>query len=295
MMHQWPDEGPKTWQEATYYYELGRYAQAKKRFMRVLANEPTDGTAMYFIASCAFHLEQTEEAEKYAREALRRVSNKEPTFALLGAICMEKKAYVEAEESLLQALAINGCNAGILAQYAYLMLKTGYEKKARQLLEEAHRLAPTDEAVLHYRYFFQRAYGEQSKQEQTLSQYMLIAGNDVDKLMKLGLSALDRQAYRGAREYFWQAYLLDPMNGQLVKVLKELDVLLHPVFWAKRLLLKTGGPAIWCGLLIALFIFAKLEWLAAAAVTGMISALFCIYVWLSPIFYRWTRNIDRRG
>lgn len=294
MMRQWADEAVTIWREATYYYELGRYGKAKARFLQALANQPADGMTMYFIASCAFHLEETEEAEKYVRKSMQHVSNSELTHALLGAICMEQHAYEEAEENLLAVLSMNPHNAGIMAQYAYLMLKTGYEEKARKLLEEALRLEPGDETVLHYLYFFQRAYDEQTGQ--TMSDYMQIAGRDVDKLMKLGLSALDREAYHEARECFAQAFLLDPTNGQLLQVLEEVDMLLHPVYWPNRLLLKTGGSAIWrISLLMCLLVLIELGYDAAAVVVGIVCILFFVYTWFSPYLYTWSCKMGRRG
>lgn len=149
-MEQWPDKERCRWQEAVYYYELGKYAQAREIVRDILARTPSDGMALYYAASCSFHLAQVEEAERFAREAVRHGADKAMSYALLGAICIEQKAYVEAEEWLLAALKAKPGNAGLLAQYAYLMLQTGYEEKAKRLMAEAKHLGPDDETVLHY-------------------------------------------------------------------------------------------------------------------------------------------------
>ncbi|MFD2371129.1 tetratricopeptide repeat protein [Brevibacillus sp. GCM10020057] len=295
-MEHWPDKERCRWQEAVYYYELGKFVQAKEKFRGILARMPSDGMAMYYVASCSFHLAQVDEAERLAREAVLHGADKEMSYALLGAICIEQKAYVEAEEWLLAALSENPNNAGLLAQYAYLMLQTGYEEKAKRLMAEAQRLGHDDETVLHYLYFFQRAYEQTDEQEETIRTCLTAGGNQADKLVKLGLLALDRHSYSAARHYFSRAYQLDPMNEALVQVLERLDQLIHPFSWPERLILRTGGAAVWWGLLmLLLLVLVKLQCHAFIGGTVLLSLLVCGYIWLIPFLYKWMCKKDRRG
>lgn len=295
-MAMWSAKEIVLWQEAVYYYELGKYEQAKRKFLEVLSHEPADEIALYYAASCAFYLEEIEEAETYAKAAVKSGTQKEICFALLGAICIEKKAYVKAEEWLLATLHENPQNAGVMAQYAYLMLQTGYEEKAKHLLAHAQYLGHDDETVLHYQYFFQRAYEQPMEQEETIRSYVRVAGNRVDKLVKLGLLALDKEAYREARAYFTQAYRMNPLDEHLVQVLERLDKLIHPMNWPERILLKTGGPSVWWIMLIlCLYILAKLHWYSSLMAVGIFAILVCGYFWFSPFLYKWTCKMARRG
>lgn len=113
-----PDDFHAVWREALYYYEIGRHEQARAAFLALLPHAPDDGMLLYYLASCAFQLDETDEAERYVREALGNGCDSEMAHLILGAICMRKEAYVEAEECLLHALSLNPQNAGIMAQYA---------------------------------------------------------------------------------------------------------------------------------------------------------------------------------
>ncbi|WNC12741.1 tetratricopeptide repeat protein [Brevibacillus brevis] len=296
MMVCWSDKDLGRWKEALYFYELGKYAKAKSKFLGILAHDPSDGVAKYYLASCAFHLEEMEIAEAFAREAVLCESSKEMTYALLGAICLEREQYVAAEEWLLAALAAQPENAGILAQYAYLMLRTGHEEKARRLLAEAQRLGPGDETVLHYGYVFQRAYAEPCWEGQAIRDVLQLAGNRVDKLVKLGLLALDRGSYAEARDYFLQAYQMEPLNEHLLTALEQLNRLLHPLALPKRLVLKAGGPDLWwISLAFGVLALGKASWQAAIAAAGMLFLLIGGYIWLSPFLYKWSCKMARRG
>jgi tetratricopeptide (TPR) repeat protein len=289
-----PDDFHAAWREALYYYEIGRHEQARAIFLELLPHAPDDGMLLYYLASCAFQLDETDEADRFVREALRTGCDGELAHSLLGAICMRKEAYVEAEECLLHALSLNPQNAGVMAQYAFLMLKTGYEEKARRLMREALRLDPENETVLHYHFFFQRAFDEKAGQEQTIRQYMHVAESDVDKLTKLGLAALDRENYREARECFRQAFLLDPTNRDLLRVLEEVDRVSHPIFFPNRLMQKTGGPVVWwLGFLALMVLLRRMEWYGMAGVTVIAYVLFCVYTWMSPVVYKLFRKMMR--
>ncbi|MEJ8544518.1 tetratricopeptide repeat protein [Brevibacillus borstelensis] len=286
------DENNVAWQEAMHLYQMGRYEQAKEKFMPFLARSQEDGQLLFFVAYCSFKLDQLDEAETFAREALRVGYFGEEVYSLLGIICKAKGAYAEAEEFFLTGLSHNPQDGDLLAQYAYLMLVTGYEEKAKLLMAEAMRIDPESEVVLHYHYHFLRAYDEVEAQQETIRKYNEIAGSDVDKLLKMGLAALDRGHYREARECYRQAYLMDPGNKQLLQAIEEIDEIIHPVFLPNRLLHKTGGPVIWWICFIgALFLCSRLDWNTAGEILAMVYIPFCIYTWVSPLIYRGVRKL----
>ncbi|MCC0564340.1 tetratricopeptide repeat protein [Brevibacillus borstelensis] len=288
------DDNNVAWQEAMHLYHMGRYEQAKEKFMPFLATSQEDGQLLFFVAYCSFKLDQLDEAETFAREALRVGYFGEEVYSLLGIICKAKGAYAEAEEFFLAGLAKNPQDGDLLAQYGYLMLVTGYEEKAKLLMAEAMRVDPESEVVLHYHYHFLRAYDEVEAQQETIRKYNEIAGSDVDKLLKMGLAALDRGNYREARECYRQAYLLDPGNEPLLYAIEEIDEIIHPVFFTNRLMQKTGGPVVWWICFIgAVFLFGKLDWEGAAGVLAMVYVPFCIYTWISPFIYRAVRKWGR--
>lgn len=92
------DDNNVAWQEAMHLYHMGRYEQAKEKFMPFLATSQEDGQLLFFVAYCSFKLDQLDEAETFAREALRVGYFGEEVYSLLGIICKAKGAYAEAEE-----------------------------------------------------------------------------------------------------------------------------------------------------------------------------------------------------
>jgi tetratricopeptide (TPR) repeat protein len=293
-MSDFPEQVHRALQEAEHYFKLERYEQAKEKFLQVLEGSPEDGRTLYRIAFCCFHLHQFEEAHDFCTQALMGGYVQEFTYALLGAIQVSQQEYVEAEDSLLKALSLNPQSAAVIAQYAYLMLRTGHEEKANRLIQEALRIDPQNEVVLHYSFYFQLASGEKEEQQHTIQNYMDSSANEIDKLVKIGISAIHRKNYKEARECFRQAYLLDPTNTSILQQLQTLDRVTHPIFMPNRMIQKIGGPlVVWIAFIVIMFVLSSLHLDVVQTVVGGLYLLFCIYSWCASSIYKVVRKIGK--
>ncbi|WCN37957.1 tetratricopeptide repeat protein [Aneurinibacillus uraniidurans] len=280
-------------QQAYHYYEIGRYQQAKQLFFELLKDNPMDEDVMYCIAYCCFQLDEYETAIHHAERALECGLMSGRAHSLLGALHMHMQQYVEAEEWFLAALMIDPQDAAVLAQYAYLMLITGHEDKGEQLIAEAQRLESNNRIVLHYRYIFESVEGNEKERECVVQQYMEVGESEVDKLLKLADMAIDQENYREARECYRQAFVLDPTNSSVLKMLKQFDRMYHPIFLPIRVMERTGGWIAWSvGFIILMFIgpYIGLDRTIQGWI-GIAYILLCIYTWIAGLLYWIWRKI----
>ncbi|MGE5577098.1 MAG: tetratricopeptide repeat protein [Syntrophothermus sp.] len=266
---------------------MGRFEQAGKKLEQMLADSPNDGHLLYLMAICLYGSDRNEEALASCTEALNNGFSVERCNLLLGRIYVGLKKYVEAEECFLTALRVNPRNAEAIATYGFLMLKTGHDRKAAQLMDEALRLDPDNETVLHYNFYRHLAADKRDEQLQILKRYLQTSDSEVRKLVKIGLSDWFRNDYKSARENFRQAYLLDPTNVDILSILQEVTRQSHILFLPHRLVAKIGGPVVlWMIFITLTVILVRLNLDSVTIAVMLIYLLYVIYSWMAPIVYK---------
>lgn len=280
-------ENEKTLQEVFHYIHMARFGQAMEKLVQPLAESPNDGRLLYLLAICEHGLDRNEEALISCREAFQKGFSAEYCNFLLGKICVELKKLVEAEECFLEALRINPRNAEVIANYGFLMLKTGHDQKGAQLLDEALRLEPDNETVLHYNFYRRLESDKRDEQARILEQYLNSSDSEVRKLVNVGLSDWFAGDYRSARENFRQAFLLDPTNAGILSILREVARQSHILFLPHRLVDKIGGPAVvWVIFVASVLIMGRLGWYIGVAVVVMLYLFYVAYSWAAPVIYK---------
>ncbi len=204
--------------EVTYFYNINRYETALAKLDQLLADYPNESELLYLKALGLFYLDCNDEAEDCCIQALTNGSSACDCNFLLGRIYMETKKLVQAEQCFLEALRIDPQRADIIAAYAYLMLTAGNKNKAQKLLKEALKMDPEDESVLHYNFFYSLIINNKSDLVESFEQYMKSSQGEVNKLTKIGIIEESRGNYKAACESFKQAYLLDPTNEVILKL-----------------------------------------------------------------------------
>jgi len=279
-------EFQKTLNEARHYYELGRYEQALAKLDHLLSISPNDGYILYLRAGCLFYLDRYDEAIDYCNQALTNGFSVTECSYLLGQILMATNRYAEAEECFLAALREDPQRADVMAAYGYLMLKTGYDKKARKLLEEAISVDPSDEVVLHYKFFYHLAKDKRGDQIEVLEKYLQSCDSEVRKLIKIGIMEAGSGNYKAARENFRQAFLLDPTDEHILSLIQDLEKSSSILYFPQRIIERIGGPAvIWLGMVVTLLILLGLGLSKAAGIAAIIYIVICIYSWVVPLLY----------
>ena len=271
-----------------HYFDIERYEEAVITITSLLEAEPTDPDALYYMAVVLKSKNENTEARFLCQNAMEYGYDKEICLHFIGTTYQNEKNYKEAEQAYLQALEINPSSAETHASYGYLMLLAGFDEKAIMLLEEAMRLDPDSERINQYvlNYFF--AKFDQSKQIFQIQHIMDTSGSEEQKLINLGLYHWLREDFKEAREFFKQAFLLDPTNNHLLEFLESLDETTHPLFLPHRFMQKIGGSAVvWIGFMAITFLLSILSLNLLLVVFATTYIIFAIYTWLAPLIYKW--------
>lgn len=277
----------KSLNEILVYIEVGRYKEALERLRELLSQSPNDGKLLYLASCCYYYLGVYEEAIEYCHESLENQFSAEACHYLLGRIYMLVEQFVKSEEHFLESLGVNPVNPTALASYGILMLKTGHEKKATKLMDEAMRLDPENEVVLNSKFIYYIFKGNENAQINVLETYLNSASSEVRKLLNLGLYHMHYKRYSDARENFRQAFLLNPTDNNILSILEELDKASHWVFIPNRLIDKLGGPAVVWVTFFSMMILTR--YLLSPIYFALISSvyfIFAISTWISPLLYK---------
>lgn len=273
--------------EAQHYYAMERYEKSLDKLDQLLSMHPNDSEILYMTANSLFCLNRYDEATEYCRQALTNGFFAVDCYYLLGQIFMEINQYVEAEAHFLEALRNSSERADIMAVYGYLMIKTGHDKKARRLLEEALSIDPSDEVVLQYHFYYHLAKNDRNDQVEALKKYLQTSDSEVRKLIQIGIMEYSNDNYKVARENFRQAFLLDPTNEEILSSLKELEQAASIFYFPQRMIDKIGGPAVvWIGMIIFVLSLRALGFPKAAGIVSVIYIVICVYSWMVPFVYK---------
>lgn len=283
---------------ADHYLSIDRLPEAEIHIINALQLDPSHPEALYTMA-CILHVKKDYiETRKLCEQALKNGYDQGSCYYLIGSTYEEEKNYKEAESAYLKFLE-NYPESGVAhAVYGSLMLTVGQKEKAFALLEEAMRLDPENERVtqemLHY-YF---ATSDKKNQQLLLGNLMENGSNEIRKLVNLAVYHQLKDENKLAKEYFVQAYLIDPSNQQLLEILEDHDRNTHPIFFYEGPMMKIGGPiVIWLSFIALSFLFKTLNLLIPLIIVVCLYIPFAIYTWISPILYKvfvkgkWFKNI----
>lgn len=278
--------------EVILYMDMSRYQQAIIKLEQLLSEEPNDGSLLFLMANCYYHLNSYSEANEYCRESMANGFSTQQCNYLLARIYMDTEEFVKSEEHFLEALRINPSEASALAAYGMLMLRCGHEKKASALMDEAMRIDPENEAVLHYKFLYYLLHENKNAQLNVLQKYLNNSSSEVRKLIKIGVYNLHNKNVKEARENFRQAFLLEPTNHDLLMILEKLDKECHWVFFPNRLV---KWPAlVWVVFFIFIIVGRHFIDSNILVVIVLLYILFAIYTWVSPLIYKVIIRVNRK-
>lgn len=270
-----------------HLFSIERYGEAKKHIENLFSLNPHDATAFYYMAVVYYYQGDMSEARAFCEQALLNGYDEETSYHFIGTTYDHQKKYREAEEAYLKALELNPESGEIHASYGYMMLKAGFEEKAIALLEAALRLDPESERINQYvlQYYFAKSATE--KQLHYIQKVMESGSSEMQKLLNLAIFHELKQEDKQAREYYRQAFLLDPTNEYLLYILDQYDEKVHPLFWAERIMKKLGGPAvIWVSFIVIILALNYFKLYIPLVIFAAVYILFCVYTWLAPLFYK---------
>ncbi|MDF2531652.1 MAG: Tetratricopeptide repeat [Clostridia bacterium] len=280
--------------EALHYFDIQRYEQALDALYIVLSEAPNDGFALYLAAYCHYYLDNYKEAADYCVESMQQGFGMLECNYLLGRIYMDNDELVKAEQSYIEVLRNNPQHGPALAAYGMLMLKTGHEKKAKELMEEAMRVDPEDTVVLHYKFMYYLFKNKKSEQIIVLQRFINSTGNEVAKLINMGIYNMHNKNYKAARENYRQAFLLNPTDKNLLEILKELDRECNILYLPQRFINKVGPAVLWISFIALYFVLGLLKLYNIRMVVVMAYLILVLYSWvlvLGNAFVNLLKNI----
>ncbi|MDF2606802.1 MAG: hypothetical protein K0S34_997 [Bacillales bacterium] len=266
---------------------IERYEDAEIHIKDILVQNPFDPDGLYFMAVVHFSRLEYELARNTCQEALEHGYDEATCHHFIATIYKYEKDYNNAEQFYLTALEMEPQNGEILASYGYLMFITGFEKKALALLENAYQLEPHSARVNQYVLDYYFAKSDSEKQLVFLKSAMESASDDVQKLINIATYHALRDEDKEAREYYRQAFLIDPKNHSLLDLLSDIDERVHILYLPLRLMNKIGGPAVVWGVFMLSFLILNLT-KQYVILFPLISLylLFVVYSWIAPLLYK---------
>jgi tetratricopeptide (TPR) repeat protein len=242
---------------------------------------------LYYLALCYYNLDIHEDAIELCYQSLGNGFSAEDCHFLLGCIFRELAKYKEAAEHYSECLRINPKNARALSSYGTVMLKTGNDKKALKLINEALQIAPSDDIVLRHMFVYNLSKGRKRNQLNSLQKYLTSENDEVSKLTHIGVFNMHNKNYASARENFRQAFLLDPTNSKVLRLLEEMDILTNWFFIPHRLIQKAGGAGVvYLGFVIIFIATLNIKDVTIHWILIVTYLIFVLYTYLSLFVYR---------
>lgn len=275
-----------------HYFNIGKYPQVIELINEELHDHIENSRLRYMLAYSNYAINKFDEAEEQFHEAMRLGFDEETIFYFLGHLYMETERWQEAEEAFLESLRLNPNNAETHAGYAVLMKQTGYRNKSKLLINKALELDPDNSYVLRRNFILQGVHGSKEQQILALEQYMNSADSEVAKLLHLGINASFRNNEKEAKEYYRQAFLLNPENQTLLAILEEMEITTHPLLAPNRFIERLGGPSIiWLVGIGLTFLLLALGFDSIAMLFLKCYVIFALYTWISVPLAKGLRKI----
>ncbi|KMY31514.1 hypothetical protein ACZ11_04600 [Lysinibacillus xylanilyticus] len=275
-----------------HYFGIGKYPQVIELINEELHNNIENSWLWYMLGYSNYAIDEFDKAEEQFQEAMRLGYDEAIIFDLLGHLYMETRRWQEAEEAFLEALRINPNDAGTHAGYAVLMKQTGHREKAKLLINKALELDPENSYVLRRNLILEGMNRNKEQQILALEQYMNSTDRESSKLLTLGKNATLRNNKKEAKEYYRQAFLLNPEDQTLLSILKEMEITTHPLLAPNRFIERLGGPAIiWLVGIGLTFLLLALGFDSLAMLFLQCYVVLTLYTWISVPLVKRLRKI----
>ncbi|MFJ7979100.1 tetratricopeptide repeat protein [Lysinibacillus xylanilyticus] len=275
-----------------HYFGIGKYPQVIELINEELHNNIENSWLWYMLGYSNYAINEFDKAEEQFQEAMRLGYDEAIIFDILGHLYRETRRWQEAEEAFLEALRINPNDAGTHAGYAVLMKQTGHREKAKLLINKALELDPENSYVLRRNLILEGMNRNKEQQIFALEQYMNSTDSESSKLLTLGKNATLRNNKKEAKEYYRQAFLLNPEDQTLLSILKEMEITTHPLLAPNRFIERLGGPAIiWLAGIGLTFLLLALGFDSLAMLFLQCYVVLTLYTWISVPLVKRLRKI----
>jgi len=179
-------------QLAKTYAKLGKHEQAEKEFLKVLKQNPSRDDVLPELADVYNASKRPEEAFKLGEQYLAKHPGSVEGMEILGISSAISGKYVDAENYLNQALAVDHTRVKTKLELASVLVAGGKEQKAKTLLEELVQADPKNAKPFYMLAALEKKLGNDDK---ALEIYNRIVANNTSETLasyKAGLIHIER-------------------------------------------------------------------------------------------------------
>ncbi|HEX5161450.1 MAG TPA: tetratricopeptide repeat protein [Steroidobacteraceae bacterium] len=267
-------------EQAFWYIERRRIAEAKRLLAQALAQYPQDPDLLFHSAQAEWFDDENETAEKTVRQVLVVDPHHAPARQLLAAMLVQRGEYADAELLLIGLLREYPESAELYGRYSQLMLRTLHLDKAGQLAREGLRYDPEDDECLLAAALCETARSG-SRPNAGLQKLLTAHPESMSSVHALVVALVESGRIAEAHRIAQGAMRADPANEHLVDLVRELRIQNH---WSMKPLWplqKWGWGAsvvMWLGGIVVIRALAK----SAPDIAGPVA-----WVWLGYALYSW--------
>jgi predicted Zn-dependent protease len=274
-------------EQAFYFIERRRLADAKRLLAQALTQYPQDPDLLYQSAQAEWLGDENETAEKTVRQVLVTDPEHAPARQLLVSMLVEREEYADAELLLIELLREYPESAELYGRYSRLMLRTLHLEKAEQLALEGLRYDPEDDECLMAAALCETARSG-ARPNAGLQKLLAAHPESMSSVHALVVALVDSGRIAEAHHIAQGAMRADPANEHLVTLVRELRIQNHWSMMPLWPLQKWGwgaSVAMWVGGIIVIRGLSKTAPELAAPV-AFIWLGYCIYSWVWPPLIR---------
>ena len=190
--------------------QIDKYEKALVEINKLLSKKPNKAYYLYLRANCLNGIGRYNEALSEIKNALKEGYSIVYGNSLMGIIYWNMEYYYDAKKCFEEILRHNSNNAEALARFGYMQYKLDSRAECGQIMEDAFKLEPNNPTVLHVIFNYYHDKKEKEKLKEILEKYLESGKNEFNKLLMLGDYEMSMKRYKKAKEYYKQAFLLNP-------------------------------------------------------------------------------------
>lgn len=204
--------------------KIDKYEKALVEIDKLLSQKPNKAYYLYLRANCLNGISRYKEALAEIKNALEEGYSAVNGNNLMGIIYWNMGNYSEAQKCFEEVLRLNSNSAEALARLGYMKYKLNSKGDYGQIMEDALRLEPHNPTVLHVIFNYYKDKKNKEKLKEILEKYLENSGNEFNNLLMLGDYEVSIKGYKKAKEYYKQAFLLDPTQKYIHRKITLIDL-----------------------------------------------------------------------
>lgn len=261
--------------------DINRHVQAKQLTRDGLSEAPSDTNLLYYLSLICLIEENHEEGVLAANSGLAIAPDDEDLRYMLFKHLEALREFADAELLIIELIQHNPRESTYLADYAQLMLYSFNGNKARELVNEALRIAPNNKSALLIEALIDITQGQLKEAELTLQALIKDDPQSEQVLHFLLIQLVEKKRNRAALVLAQELLRSNPLDKELVDLIIELRTATHwsaMPLWPLQQLGLVGTFLLWASFIVLIIINRFIEWP---------HFIFVVYAYLGYCLFSW--------